>query len=115
MVEVWKWLRCGRGRWYLLTLHFFGCFFSYIEINEVNEENLKLERLYSTSQDELTVDVNHDVSEAGSIFRMNGQPQLKIRRNNPFRSPMYKIKKEEQVFSRYYMKFYITVFTDKTT
>ena len=64
----------------------------------------------------MTVDINFETteptSESGPKFRASVQPQLKIRRNNPFRSPVIRKPQEqnERVVSRYcYYKRLCTV------
>ena len=81
--------------------------FFVTKTDEHQQESSKLARLYSTSMDEVTVDIKFEptepTSESAPQFRTSVQPQLKIRRSNPFRSPVIKKPQtqSEQVVSRY--------------
>ena len=75
--------------------------------DERQQDSSKLARLYLTTTDEMTVDVKFELTEPSSEsapqFQTSVQPQLKIKRNNPFRSPLVRKPQaqSEQVVSRY--------------
>ncbi|XP_028398743.1 exonuclease 1-like isoform X2 [Dendronephthya gigantea] len=77
------------------------------ETDEQQEQRSKLARLYSTIMDDVTVDVNFEATESRSEVAPKiriQQPQLKIKRNNPFRSPVVRKSeaRTEQVVSRFF-------------